>query len=306
MNDTQGYGTGGHGYMDGTYMPAAELSIPITDMAFQLGDMCYDALHVLDGRFFRLEDHLDRWQRSVAERRYDSLLLDRDGVRRMLNGLVARSGLRDAMVTWAATRGSPSSGLKDLRTCKNRLLAWAMPYYGAVTDEEMENGFDIVIAQTIRIPPEAVDPTVKNFGRLDFVRSLLEAYDRDARYAVLLDRDDFVTEGRGWNIFALSGGVLVSPDRGVLEGITRRTVRELAQAMNVEARLGRITADQLRGADEVFISSSAGGIMPVNRIDGRAVGDGQPGPVTLRLKEMYLALHDDPAYSTPVDYQDLG
>ena len=306
MNDTQGYGTGGHGYMDGTYMPAAELSIPITDMAFQLGDMCYDALHVLDGRFFRLEDHLDRWQRSVAERRYDSLLLDRDGVRRMLNGLVARSGLRDAMVTWAATRGSPSSGLKDLRTCKNRLLAWAMPYYGAVTDEEMENGFDIVIAQTIRIPPEAVDPTVKNFGRLDFVRSLLEAYDRDARYAVLLDRDDFVTEGRGWNIFALSGGVLVSPDRGVLEGITRRTVLELAQAMNVEARLGRITADQLRGADEVFISSSAGGIMPVNRIDGRAVGDGQPGPVTLRLKEMYLALHDDPAYSTPVDYQDLG
>jgi len=306
MNDTQGYGSGGHGFKDGTYMPASELTIPITDMAFQLGDMCYDALHVLDGKFFRLADHLDRWERSVAERRYDSLDLDREGVKRMLNGLVARSGLRDAMVTWAATRGSPSSGLKDLRTCKNRLLAWCMPYYGAVTDDEMENGFDIVIAQTIRIPPESVDPTVKNFGRLDFVRSLLEAYDRDAKYAVLLDRDDNVTEGRGWNIFAISGGVLVSPDRGVLEGITRRTVLQLADAMNVEAKLGRISADQLRGSDEVFISSSAGGIMPVNHIDGEIIGDGQPGPVTLRLKEMYMALHSDPAYSTPVDYEDLG
>ncbi len=306
MNDTQGYGSGGQGYRDGTYMPASELAIPVTDMAFQLGDMCYDAVHVLNGKFFRLNDHLDRWENSIAERRYDSLDLDRDGVARMLNGIVARGKLRDAMVTWVATRGSPSSGLKDLRTCKNRILAWAMPYYGAVTDDEMENGFDIIIAQTIRIPPESVDPTVKNFGRLDFVRSLLEAYDRDAKYAVLLDREDNVTEGRGWNIFALKGGVLVSPDRGVLEGITRRTVVELADAMNIEAKLAKISADELRGADEVFITSSAGGIMPVNRIDGKPIGDGQPGPVTQRMKEMYMALHDDPAYTTPVDYDDLG
>ena len=303
-NDT--YGSGGWGYMDGEYRPANELSIPVTDMGFQLGDMCYDALHVWQGRMFRLGDHLDRWENSVEARRYETLGVDRDDVARIINGCVARGKLQSAMVTWLATRGTPSSGLKDLRTCNNRFICYAMPYYGAVTNEEIENGFDLVIARTVRIPPESVDPRVKNFGRLDFVRSLFEAYDRDARYAVLLDRDGYVTEGRGWNIFALSGGRLLSPDRGVLEGITRRTVVELAGELNVDADYARITADELTGADEVFITSSAGGIMPVNRIDGAAIGDGQPGPVTQRLKQMYWALHENPAFTTPVDYDDLG
>ena len=130
----------------------------------------------------------------------------------------------------------------------------------------------------------------------------MEAYDRDARYAVLLDRGGFVTEGRGWNIFALAGGVLVSPDAGALEGITRKTVYELSERLNIEARAGGITGTDLRGADEVFLTSTAGGIMPVRRVDDKAIGNGEPGPVTLRLKDMYWALHDDLTYITPVKY----
>lgn len=298
-----GYGGGGCGFIDGAFMPVGELRLPVTDMGFQLSDMCYDAVHVRDGRFFRLADHMDRWESSIAERRYTTLDYDRAAVEEVLHGCVARGGLRDSMVTYVATRGSPTSGAKDLRTCKNRLVVWALPYYGVVTEEEMERGADIVVAETIRIPAEAVDPTVKNFGRLDFVRALFEAYDREARYAVLLDREGNVTEGRGWNIFALMGGRLVSPDRGVLEGITRRTVIELSERLNVEARLARMSADELKGADEVFLTSTAGGVMPVRSIDGAKVGDGAPGPVTRRLTEMYWALHEDPAYSTPVRYE---
>jgi branched-chain amino acid aminotransferase len=300
---SDGYGGGGCGFIDGAYMPVGELRLPVTDMGFQLSDMCYDAVHVRDGRFFRLGDHMDRWESSIAERRYTTLDYDRAAVEEVLHGCVARGGLRDSMVTYVATRGSPTSGAKDLRTCKNRLVVWALPYYGVVTEEEMERGADIVVAETIRIPPEAVDPTVKNFGRLDFVRALFEAYDREARYAVLLDSEGNVTEGRGWNIFALMGGRLVSPDRGVLEGITRRTVIELSERLNVEARLARMSADELKGADEVFLTSTAGGVMPVRSIDGAKVGDGAPGPVTRRLTEMYWALHEDPAYSTPVRYE---
>lgn len=301
--DGERYGGGGCGFIDGEYMPVGELRLPVTDMGFQLSDMCYDAVHVRNGRFFRLSDHMDRWDRSIAERRYDTLEYDRAAVEDVLHGCVARGGLRDSMVTYVATRGSPTSGAKDLRTCKNRLVVWALPYYGVVTDEEMQRGADIVVAETIRIPPEAVDPTVKNFGRLDFVRALFEAYDREARYAVLLDSEGNVTEGRGWNIFALMGGRLISPDRGVLEGITRRTVIELSERLNVEARLARMSPDELRGADEVFLTSTAGGIMPIRSIDGREVGDGAPGPVTRRLTEMYWELHEDPAYSTPVRYE---
>ena len=302
MTEQAAYGSAGVGFMDGAFTALSELRLPVTDMGFQLGDMCYDVVHVWKGRFFRLDDHLERWQRSLTQRRYDTLGYDRDGVADVLHGCVARAGLTESMVTVIATRGSPETAHKDLRTCRNRLVAWAAPFSAVVSADELETGCDIVIAQTIRIPPEAVDPTVKNFGRLDFVRALFEAYDRDARYAVLLDRDGFVTEGRGWNIFALRAGELLSPDRGVLEGITRRTVLELSAGLNIKGRLGRMGADDLRGADEVFLTSTAGGVMPVRSIDGRPVGDGHPGPVTARLKDMYWRLHDDPAYTTPVRY----
>lgn len=298
----EGYGSEGMGFIDGAYTPVAEMRLPVTDMGFQLGDMCFDAIHVRKGSFFRLKDHLDRWEHSVAERRYQSLGYERDQVADILHGCVARAGLRDSMVTFVATRGTPSTAQKDLRTCRNQFMVWAMPYSKIFSDEEMATGADIIVAKTLRIPPEAVDPTVKNFARLDFVNALFEAYDRDSRYPVLLDQDDNLTEGRGWNIFVLRGGVLMSPDRGVLEGITRRTVVELSAKLNIECRLTRIPAATLRQADEVFITSTAGGLMSVRSIDAQLVGDGGPGPVTTRLTEMYWKLHADPAYSTPVRY----
>jgi len=303
MHAPVSYGSTGIGFMDGEYLPVSEMRLPVTDMGFQLGDMCYDAVHVHKGRFFRLKDHLDRWDHSIAERRYQSLGYDREQVAEVLHGCVARAGLKEAMITFVATRGSPATAHKDLRTCKNRFMVWAVPYYQVFSESEASIGSDIVVANTIRIPPEAVDPTIKNFGRLDFVRALFEAYDREAKYAVLLDQEDNVAEGRGWNIFVLRDGVLTSPDRGVLEGITRKTVVELAARMNIDCRLTRVPVDDLRRADEVFISSTAGGIMPVRSIDKVAVGDGAPGPVTMRLSEMYWRLHEDPAYSTPVRYE---
>jgi branched-chain amino acid aminotransferase len=294
----------GIGFIDGEFMPHRELRLPVTDLGFQLSDMCYDALHVWKGNFFRQDDHMDRWDRSVSERRFTNLDYDRAATIEVLHECVRRSGLREAMVYLVVTRGSPHDELKDLRNCKNRLLAWALPYYAVVTEQEMVAGCDIIVSETVRIPPYSVDPTVKNFGRLDFCRALFEAYDRDAKYALLLDQEGNVTEGRGWNIFALFGGRLVSPESGVLEGVTRRTVLELCDQLNIEGELGRFGADELRRADEVFMSSTAGGIMPVRRIDSQPVGSGTPGPVTKRLTEMYWALHDDPAYTTPVDYRD--
>ena len=303
MRDGNGYGGAGMGFIDGSFMPVSEMRIPVTDMGFQLGDMCYDAIHVHKGSFFRLKDHLDRWDHSIAERRYNSLGYDRNQVTEILHSCVARGNLRESMVTFVATRGSPSTAHKDLRTCHNRFMVWALPYHAVLSEEEVASGCDIVIANTVRIPSEAVDPRVKNFGRLDFVRALFEAYDREAKYAVLLDREDNVTEGRGWNIFALRDGMLMSPDSGVLEGITRQTVVELSAKLNIDCRLTKMPAKTLREADEVFITSTAGGIMPVSSIDGRPIGDGAPGPVTVRLKEMYWKLHDDPAYTTPVLYE---
>ena len=183
-------------------------------------------------------------------------------------------------------------------------MVWAVPYYSVVTEEESHNGCDVVVAETQRIPPEAVDPTIKNYGRLDFVQSLFEAYERKAKYAVLLDSHGNVTEGRGWNIFGLEKGRLVSPDEGVLPGITRKTVIELAGQLNIDARLEKMTVTDLKVADEVFLTSTAGGIVPVRSIDGKIIGEGEAGPVTQRLTTMYWELHGDDAFSTPVNYTD--
>jgi branched-chain amino acid aminotransferase len=172
------------------------------------------------GRFFRLKDHLDRWDHSIAERRYQSLGYDREQVADVLHGCVARAGLKEAMITFAATRGSPATAHKDLRTCKNRFMVWAVPYYNVFSGPGREWQRHRR-RQDHPLPPEAVDPTIKNFGRLDFVRALFEAYDREAKYAVLLDQEDNVTEGRGWNISCCATACM-SPDRGVLEALPAR------------------------------------------------------------------------------------
>ena len=294
----------GFGYLEGKYVPISEMCLPVMDLGFQLSDMCYDALHVYKGRYFRIEEHLDRFEWAIAERQYNNLNMDRKDFKEIFLESVSRSGLRESMVTIVATRGIPTNGDKDLRTCKNRLMVWALPYYSVVTAEEVENGCDIIISQTTRIPSESVDPRIKNYGRLDFVHATLEAYDRDARYALLLDRDGNVTEGRGWNIFALHGGRLISPDKGVLEGITRQTVVELAESLNIEACLENFSANELYNSDEIFLTSTAGGIIPVRSVDGENIGDGEPGPVTSRLSKMYWKIHEDDAFSTIVPYRE--
>ena len=125
---------------------------------------------------------------------------------------------------------------------------------------------------------------------------------RAAIYPLLLDHEGNLTEGPSVNVFALFGGKLVSPERGVLEGMTRQTVMELCAETNVKAEFGNIKPDDLRAADEAFLTSSAGGIMPVTKVDDKVIGNGSPGPLTLRLKDLYWALHDEPKYSAPVAY----
>jgi branched-chain amino acid aminotransferase len=164
-------------------------------------------------------------------------------------------------------------------------------------------GTHLVVSQTTqRIPANSVDPTVKNFHWGDLSRGLFEAYERGAVTAVLPDADGNITEGPGFNVFALVDGTFVSPASGVLEGITRRTVLELAAGLGIPARLGTLAADELRNADEVFLTSTAGGVMPVATVDGRAVGPGEPGPLTMQLHHAYWAAHSDPRYVVPVPY----
>jgi branched-chain amino acid aminotransferase len=147
-----------------------------------------------------------------------------------------------------------------------------------------------------------VDPTVKNYHWLDLETGLLEAYERGGETVILVDAEDNVVEGPGFNVFAVANGAISTPDSGVLEGITRKTIIELAAQHGIQLEARPVPAGELRLAEEVFLSSTAGGVIPVTTVDGEAVGNGEPGPVTRKLREAYWDLHDDPRFSPPVHY----
>lgn len=300
MGETADY-SAGCAFVAGEFVPIGDASVPLLDAGFARSDVTYDVVGVWDGAFFRLEDHLDRFERSCKELQLEPRV-SRHELVEILHGCVRRSGLRNAYVDMIATRGLPR-GSRDPRTYENRFYAYAIPYVWIVQPDDQLIGSDLVIArQTTRIPETSVDPTVKNFHWGDLVRGMFEAYERGGTVVVLPDLDGNVTEGPGFNVFALVDGELVTPSSGVLQGITRRTVLELADDLGVRANAGTLSPDELRAADEVFLTSTAGGVMPVVSVDGVPCGHGRPGELTLRLREAYWAAHSDPRWTSPVQY----
>ena len=147
-----------------------------------------------------------------------------------------------------------------------------------------------------------MDPTIKHYHWLDFEMGLFEAYDHGADTVVLSDAEGNVTEGPGFNIFAVIDGKLITPGEGVLDGMTRRTVFELCAETNLEYVAAPLPAERLREAQEVFLSTTAGGLIPITKIDGRPVADGTPGPVTWRLRDLYWNKREAGWHGTPVEY----
>jgi branched-chain amino acid aminotransferase len=179
---------------------------------------------------------------------------------------------------------------------------YAVPFIWISRPEQQETGARLWISDVTRIPPQSVDPTVKNYHWLDLDLALLDAYDHDADLVVLRDLSGAVSEGPGYNVFAHLDGRWLTPGRGTLAGITRRSMIELAREAGQQVDEGPLTASDLLRSDEVLVTSTAGGIMPVTVIDGKPVGTGRPGPLTRTLRDRYWASHQDPRYSTPVRY----
>ncbi|WP_332814512.1 aminotransferase class IV [Ramlibacter sp.] len=291
----------GCAWQRGQYLPVDQASIPITDWGFLRSDATYDVVTVWQGAFFRLDAHLDRFFESCRRFRLDPGR-PRGEVAQILAGCVRRAGLRESYVEMIVTRGQPPWGSRDPRQAVNQFHAFAVPYVWIANEEQRRRGLDVVVSDVQRIPPSSVDPRAKNYHWNDLTMGLLGALDAGGDTVLLSDAAGHVVEGPGFNVFAVIDGGLVTPAEGVLEGITRRTVIELARSLAIPVSLRALPAAELRGAQEAFLSSSGGGVLPVTRVDGQPVGDGAPGPVTRRLVQAYWDLHRDPRYSTPVEY----
>jgi len=283
-------------------MPIGEAAIPITDWGYRRSDVTYDVVGVWGGAFFRLDDHLRRFRASMRALRLDPAESDAD-IRRILIECVRRSGLREAYVAMDCLRGRPRPGeTYHPANCRNYLAAFAIPWVWVMSPEMQARGAHLIVATTPRIPEASVDPRAKNFHWADLTRGLFEAHDVGADNCVLLDADGNVTEGPGFNVFMVRDGVVSTPDRGVLEGITRMSVMELCAERGIPAAVRPIPVAEFRDADEIFLATTAGGIMPVSRIDGRRLGNDRPGPIGSALRDLYWAKRGEGWHATPVDY----
>lgn len=292
----------GAAYVDGRYVPLDRATIPITDWGYRRSDVTYDVVSVWHGMFFRLDDHVERFRRSMAALRLSPSETDAD-IKGILHHCVRLSGLRDAYVAIDCLRGSPQAGKPyHPAYCRNYIVAFARPWISLMAPEVQARGAHLVIAKTPRIPEDSVDPTVKNFHWADLTRALFEAHDVGADCCVLLDHGGLVTEGPGYNVFCVSNGEVSTPDRGVLDGVTRRSIIEICEELGIPVHVRPIPAGELLECDELFMTTTAGGPMPVARIDNRIMSNDRPGPISLLLKDTYWKKREAGWNATPIDY----
>ncbi|MBA1148463.1 D-amino acid aminotransferase [Ectothiorhodospiraceae bacterium WFHF3C12] len=272
-------------FINGAYRPLAEARISPLDRGFLFGDGVYEVIPVYSGRPFRLQAHLSRLRRSLDEARLPSPYSDAEWAS-LLTRIIDSHGGGDQSLYLQVTRGAP-----DLRD-------------HAFPDGERPTVF--VMSSPLRAPEARgrsvilVDDIrwrrcdIKTVSLLPNVLLRQQAIEAGADEAVLI-RDGFITEGAASNLFVVEGGALVTPPKSplLLPGITRDLVVELAEANGLECRQENISLARFRSADEVWLSSSTKEVIPVTSVDGQPVGDGRPGPVWWRMRELYDAFKAD-------------
>lgn len=279
----------GAAWMQGQIIPISQAAIPVTDWGLTHSDIAYDVVPLWKNAFFRLPDYLDRFEASCAAGRFEHGM-PRPKIEAALHKMVAATGFSDSYVAMVAARGrNPVPGSRDPRDCDTHFYAWCVPYVHIVKPEIAKQGTTVWIAKHVRrIPQDSVNPRAKNYHWGDFTSGLFEAKDNGFETTMLLDHEGHVTEGPGFNVFAVFGDRVVTSDHGVLHGITRQTVLEMAEASGLQVETCALPLDKFWDADEVFLSSSGGGVIPVRQVDERHFSNGAAGPVSSRLRALYF------------------
>ena len=269
---------------------AAEARISVFDRGFLYGDSVYETLATVNGRLFALPEHLDRLQRSAS--RIGLSLPERAQIEAAIGATVAEAGNAESRVRVIVTRGAGGIDLDPASAGEPALVVIAGPRNGPTADMYRQ-GVAVQIVSITRNHPGAIDPSVKSGNYLNNVLALGEARRRaGAHEAILCAASGSVAEGASSNVFTVVDGQVRTPGLsvGILDGITRTKVLEVCRTAGLPARdVEFMSPDELRGSDEVFLTSAVRAVLPVTRVDDRTIGDGTPGPITLRLMALFQA-----------------
>ncbi len=277
-------------FIDSSIVDGSEARVPVTDHGLLYGDGVFEGIRSFAGRIFRLDDHLARLATSAR-----SIALEIPGglgaVRGIVIDTVRAFGRPDAYIRLLVTRGEGELGV-DPSSCARPRVICIVDEVAIYPPEVRRRGLALHTVSVRRSAPDVLDPRVKSLNYLSSVMAKLEARRCGADEALILNAAGQVAEAAVANVFVVYRGELRTPPPtdGALEGITRASVLELARALGLVARersLGRV---DLFGADEVFLTGTGVGIVPVRSLDGRPVGGDAPGPVTEKLQQAFAEL----------------
>jgi branched-chain amino acid aminotransferase len=269
--------------VNGQVTPAAEARVSILDNGFTFGDSVYETLRTYAGRPFQLARHLRRL-RASAERLGIGVPASDDELRRGLEDLLARAANAESYIRLIVTRGEGDISYNFDRV-KGPTVVMAVKPFPAYPEAHYREGVDVILSAVRRNHRQALDPAIKSCNLLNNILAVREAQARGAAEAILLNQEGQVAEGASTNVFMVRSGTLRTPplEAGILAGVTRDVVLELARRLGIEAREDDLAVADLLAADEAFLTSTTRELAPIRTIDGKRVGGGKPGPVTLRL-----------------------
>lgn len=277
-------------YINGEYFSKDDAKISVYDHGLLYGDGIFEGMRIYNGKVFRLQEHLLRlWESALAISL--KIPINFEQLTNDVNEAVSRNGLQDGYIRLIVTRGAGALGLDPFR-CSNAQVIIIVDKITLYPDELYQNGLELVTASTIRNHPAALSPRIKSLNYLNNVLAKMEGLKAGCKEALMLNHLGQVAECTGDNVFVVKAGKLLTPPKeaGILEGITRNAVLELAIEAGIATDELPLTRHDLFTADECFLTGSAAEVIPVVILDGRTIGSGKPGPITKKLNDAFREL----------------
>jgi len=277
-------------YISGKLYDKADAKISVYDHGLLYGDGVFEGIRAYSGRVFRLKQHVDRLYESARSIHLE-IPMSRIEMARAIDETLAHNGLSDAYIRVVVTRGSGSLGLDPRKTTDPQIIiiADAISLYPS---ELYDHGLKIVTAGTQRNHPSALNPRIKSLNYLNNILAKIEGTNAGCLEALMLNHKGEVAECTGDNIFVVRRGELQTPgiDAGILEGITRDAVIELARGAGYTVVERSMDRHDVYTAEECFLTGTAAEVIPVVECDGRSIGSGKPGPITVDLRKRFHSL----------------
>ncbi len=277
-------------YINGKYYDQPDAKISVYDHGLLYGDGVFEGIRIYSGKAFKLKEHVARLFESARSIKLEVPISEPEMVK-AINDTIALNNKRDGYIRPIVTRGAGSLGL-DPRKCSDPQVIVIVDDITMYPPELYESGMEIATVSTIRNHPNAVNPRIKSLNYLNNILAKIEGIQAGCLESLMLNHKGEIAECSGDNIFLVKHGVLRTPpiDAGILEGITRNTVIELAKLASVPVEEIALTRHDVFVADECFLTGTAAEIIPVTKCDARAIGTGKPGPITQQLRAAFFRM----------------